>query len=121
MYRRMASRKNSLTVRPSSFTTCWTCSAISGGIEKAMTLDFLGVDTLSFCLSLYNPVILYTTGHPAFNYQGGAAAAVTVPIRAGMSEATTWGSRTARSRSSTATTTTFASFPFQMTGRAMAA
>ena len=35
-------------VRPSSSTTCCTCSAISGGIEKVMTLDFLGMGTLSF-------------------------------------------------------------------------
>ena len=48
MYRRMASRRNSLMVRPSSSTTCCTCWAISGGIEKLMTLDFLGMDTLSF-------------------------------------------------------------------------
>ena len=45
-------------VRPSSRTIRCTSSAISGGIEKVMTFDFLGVVILSFCLSLYYHVIL---------------------------------------------------------------
>ena len=35
-------------VRPSSRISCLACSAISGGMEKVMTRDFLGVVILSF-------------------------------------------------------------------------
>ena len=40
-----ASRSSSLMVRPSSRIICLTCSVISGGRDKVMVLDFLGVDT----------------------------------------------------------------------------
>ena len=53
MYRRMASWRNSLILRPSSLSTYGTCSAISCGMEKVMTLDFLGMDSLSLCRWLY--------------------------------------------------------------------
>ena len=43
MYRRMASRSSSLTVRSSSFTTCRSRWAISGGREKVMVSVFLGL------------------------------------------------------------------------------
>ncbi len=43
MYRRMASRRSSLTVRCSSLTTCRTCWASSGGREKVMVSVVLGM------------------------------------------------------------------------------
>ena len=46
-WRRNASRRRSLTVRPSSLTTCLSCSSISGGKEKVITFVVLGV----FCLA----------------------------------------------------------------------
>ena len=55
MYRRMASRRNSLMVRPSSFNSCCTCSASSGGMEEVMALRDVGI--LS-CLHKYDIVIL---------------------------------------------------------------
>ena len=42
-------------LRPSSFSTCCTCSAISGGMEKVMAFRVVGI--LSFCLSKYDSVI----------------------------------------------------------------
>ena len=45
-------------VRSSSWTIRCTSAAISGGIEKEMTFDFLGVVILSFCSSLYYNIIL---------------------------------------------------------------
>ena len=48
MNRRIACLSSSLTERSSSFITRRACASISGGREKAMVLNCLGVVTLSF-------------------------------------------------------------------------
>ena len=63
VYRRRASRTNSLRLRPSWLITCCTRSAISRGRQKVMVLDFLGAGIVSLSALLGILITLATVLH----------------------------------------------------------